>query len=107
MKVIYPTANVSVRFEDLKEKKPSPQFARTCSLWTLWSEFLHPRRTEKPSLFIKNSEFSFAFLETWGIFQLSTVENGDSVIPMLSDRSFDMQKQCPILPHREREKSPF
>ena len=55
----------------------------------------------------KTAKFPLPFLEIWGIFRLSAVENGDSVIPMLSDRSFDMQKQCPILPHREREKSPF
>ena len=37
---------------------------------------------------------------------MSAVENGDSVIPMLSDRSFDMQNIVPHFAPRETEKIP-
>ena len=49
--------------------------------------------------FSENVEKNFCYLSEQRYISLSAVENGDSVIPMLSDRSFDMQKQCPILPH--------
>ena len=53
----------------------------------------------------KKKSFCF-FKEPMYIF-LSAVENGNRVVSMLSDRSFNMQKTCPVLPRRGGENSPF
>ena len=54
---------------------------------------------------INGKSFCF-FRESVYIF-LSAVDNGDTVVSMLSDRSFNMQKTCPVLPQGKGENSPF